>query len=72
MNTIQTGQTLTARSACDHECIFSAEVLKRAGKFATVKAMGETRRVKIHADDSGEFIFAIGRYSMAPVFRARA
>ena len=68
--TIQAGQRLTARSVCDYECIFTADVLDRKGAFATVKAQGSTRRVKVFTDDSGEYIFALGRYSMAPVFRA--
>jgi len=70
-NTIEAGQTLTARSACDSGCIFSATVLDRRGSFATVKIDGhcQPRRVKVRKDDSGEFVFALGLYSMAPLFR---
>ena len=68
--TIKTGQTLTARSVCDAGCVFSAEVLERKGAFVTVKALGNTRRVKVMNTGDGEFIFALGRYSMAPIFRA--
>jgi len=71
LNPITTGQTLSARSACDHDCIFQAEVIERKGAFATVKAQGITRRVKVMSDDSGEFIYAMGRYSMSPIFRAK-
>lgn len=72
-NTIRIGQTLTARSIGDHNCIFTAFIIDRKGKFATVKAMNAVKRVKIFIDDNGvEFIFALGRYSMAPVFRAPA
>lgn len=72
-NTIQAGQTLTARSIGDHDCIFKVEVIERKKNFATVKAMNAVKRVKIYLDDDGaEFIFALGRYSMAPVFRAPA
>lgn len=72
-NTIQTGQVLIARSICDHDCIFKAEVIERKNNFATVKAMNAIKRVKIFLDEDGtEFIFALGRYSMAPVFRAPA
>ena len=66
---ITTGQTLTARSVCDHECVFSVRVLDRKGAWATVKVQGIEKRMKIHRDDIGEFLFAMGRYSMAPVFR---
>lgn len=69
--TIQAGQTLTARSACDSACVFSAEVLERNGSFVRVRAEGIERRVKVSADERGEFVLAMGRYSMAPVFRAR-
>jgi hypothetical protein len=69
--TIKAGQTLTARSACDYECIFTAEVLERKGAFVTVKAQGNTRRrVKVMNLGDGEFIYAMGKYSMCPIFRA--
>jgi hypothetical protein len=69
-NEIKSGQILTARSACDYDCIFSVKVLDRKGSFATVEAHGEAKRVKIRSDDRGEYVFALGKYSMAPIFRA--
>lgn len=69
-STIKAGQTLTARSICDYECVFTAEIIERKGNFATVKAEGATRRVKIYNNGDGEFIYALGKYSMAPIFRA--
>lgn len=69
---IEKGQTLKARSACDSECIFEAVVIERNGNFATVKTMNGTDRKKIMRDERGEFMFALGRYSMAPVFRPSA
>jgi len=69
-NEIKSGQVLTARSACDYDCIFSVKVLDRKGSFATVEAHGEAKRVKIRSDDRGEYVFAFGKYSMAPIFRA--
>lgn len=68
--TIKTGQTLTARSICDYDCIYSVQVLERKGGFATVKAQGNIRRVKVMNTGDGEFIYALGKYSMAPIFRA--
>lgn len=70
-STITAGQTLTARSICDYECVFTAQVIERKGNFATVKAMGNTKRVKIYNTGDGEFIYALGKYSMAPIFRAK-
>ena len=69
-HTIKSGQILTARSACDYDCIFQAEVIERKKSFATVFIHGTTRRVKVMSDDSGEFIYALGKFSMAPIFRA--
>ena len=70
MKTIQAGQTLNARSVCDSECNFTAEVIARNGAFATVKVQGNTKRVKVMNHDDGEFLYAMGKYSMCPIFRA--
>ena len=70
MKTIRTGQQLTARSIGDHDCIFTAEIIERKGMFAIVKAQGIMRRMKVYTDERGEFIYALGKYSMCPVFRA--
>jgi len=72
MNKIEVGQTLSARSACDHDCIFTAQVIARGGSFVTVRVQGSTNRVKVKTDADGEFIFAMGRFSMAPIFRPGA
>ena len=69
-NTITANTTLTARSIGDYNCIFSVEILDRKKSFVTVKAMGSISRVKVYSDDKGEFIYAFGKYSMAPIFRA--
>jgi len=74
MKTIQPGQTLTARSMCNYDCIFTATVISRSpsGKSVTVKTdTGRVARCKIHTDSTAEFIFAHGQFSMAPVFRAK-
>ena len=71
IKTISAGQTLKARSVCDYETIFTAEIIERKGSFVTVKAMNSTKRVKVNKDSEGnEFIYALGKYSMAPIFRA--
>jgi hypothetical protein len=67
---IEAGQILEARSVCDYDCVFSVEVIERKGSFVTVKAMNEVKRMKVHADSRGEFIYALGKYSMCPIFRA--
>jgi hypothetical protein len=67
--TIQAGQTLKARSICDSGCVFEVAVLERKGSFVRVKAQSIERRVKVFTDNRGEYVFALGRYSMAPLFR---
>ncbi|MBE9515952.1 MAG: hypothetical protein IME93_03125 [Proteobacteria bacterium] len=72
MNTFTTGQQLSARSICDHDCVFEGQVLKRTAKTVTINTrMKGVSRCKVHNDEQGnEFIFPYGRYSMAPIFRA--
>lgn len=70
MNTIQPNTTITAKSICDADCIFTAQVLERKGNFVTVKVQGEVSRKKISLDmDGNEVVYALGKYSMCPVFR---
>ncbi len=68
--TIKEGQTLTARSVCDNACIFTAFVLERHGVYVTVKVQGRVKRLKVYSGPDGEFIYAMGKYSMCPIFRA--
>ena len=64
-------QELSARSICDYNCIFTATVIKRTAKTVTIKIRGDQKRCKIQSDNDGnEFIFPLGRYSMAPTFKA--
>jgi hypothetical protein len=69
MKTIEANTTLTARSICDHDCIFSLAVLSRKGSFATIFFQGNQKRVKVKNDGEREYV-KLGNYSMAPVFRA--
>lgn len=69
-NIFQAGKTYTARSACDHNCIFEFRVVKRSAKFLTVEHAGATKRVGIKKNDEGEWAMPLGSYSMAPIIRA--
>ena len=66
------GQKVSTRSACDYDCIFTATVIRRTAKQVTLDLGGKVASVKIYADDrdGSEFCFPMGRYSMAPIFRA--
>lgn len=68
--TIKAGQTLTARSICDYNCIYKLEVLSRKGAFAVIKWMNNEMRKKVLVDSDGREFIMPERYSMAPVFRA--
>jgi len=70
MKTFTNGQKLTARSICNHDCIFEATVIKRTAKTVTINEDGTEKRCKIHTNNQGEFIYPDGRYSMATIFRA--
>ncbi len=64
-------QEIKARSICDHNCIWTAKVLKRTAKMVTIEIDGEVKRCKIQdMGDGREFIFPKGQYSMAPVMWA--
>ena len=69
--TIEANTILTSRSVCDYNCIFECEILDRKKSFVTVKSMGNTSRVKVYSDVKGEYIYGMGKYSMAPIFRAK-
>jgi len=71
MKSFEAGKNYQTRSICDHNCIFTAKVLKRTAKTVTVITDQGEARCKIHTDDEGEeFFFPYGRYSMAPVIKA--
>lgn len=65
----EAGKTYYSRSICDHECIFTIEVVKRTEKSVTYIYDGRQRRSMIKTDENGEYIKP-DRYSMAPTFRA--
>ena len=71
MSKFQIGQTYSARSACDYDCVFSFTVTKRTGKFLTIEDRhGKTRRVGVRDRYGVEACSPLGSYSMAPVLFA--
>ena len=69
MATFEIGKKYFTTSACDHNCVFVVEIVKRTAKTVTFRRDGQKRRAKIYTDHDGEYI-SPERYSMAPVFRA--
>ena len=69
MKTIQPNTVITAKSICDSNCIFTAEVLTRKGDYVTLNVMGSIVRKKVKKGyDGNEYVMALGTYSMAPAF----
>ena len=64
------GKTYTTHSTCDYDCKFMVDVVARTAKTVTFKVMGEAKRVRVAVKDGEETAYAMGRYSMAPIFYA--
>ncbi|MGN0522576.1 MAG: hypothetical protein ACI4IQ_08085 [Eubacterium sp.] len=60
-------------SACDHNCIWKFEVVKRTANQIIISEGKKQFRCKIHNDeqDNTEFVYPLGRYSMCPVLKAK-
>lgn len=68
MSKFEVGHSYSATSACDHECVWTFEVIKRTAKFITLREnSGEIRRVGVRTHDDHEYASPFGTYSMAPV-----
>ena len=67
------GQKLATRFIGDYDLILRGVVVSRTPKFVTVKIENdrEPKRCGVSVWDDTEIIFPEGRYSMAPVFRAK-
>lgn len=70
MKKFQVGKKYYSHSACDHECIFTIEVVKRTEKTVTYIYQGRQRRSNIKMDEHNNEYIKPDNYSMAPVFRA--
>lgn len=68
--TIKSNHKLTAHSVCDHDCIFTLNVITRKGNWATVEMYGKVKRTKIFSDLEGNEYLRPESYSMAPYFKA--
>ena len=72
--TFKVGETYAARSVCDHDCVFSATVVRRTAKTVTFREDGReyTRRISKGLSEfcGCEAVYPYGRYSMCPTFEA--
>lgn len=75
--TFEVGKTYSCRSAFDHNCVWTFEVVKRTAKFITIREwfLGEwnglpAKRRGVKLSDGAEYALPLGDYSFAPVIRA--
>lgn len=70
--TFEAQTVVTARSACDHETVWTFTITRRTARFLTLRRHddGTTVRVGIKTDaDGNEHALPLGTFSMAPVIR---
>ena len=68
MKTFEINKTYSVRSICDHNCIWTFEVLKRTKSTITLMEV-DTKEVKT-CRINAETVFPLGKYSMCPVLSA--
>jgi len=72
MKNFKINTTYQMRSACDHNCIWTAKVIKRTAKFVTLEVSGEKELVRcgVFVYENVECCKPLGSYSMCPILRA--
>ena len=74
MKTFEIGKTYSMRSACDHECVWTYEVIARTASTITITNGKETKTCRINKKyseyRSAETILPLGKYSMCPMLSA--
>ena len=55
MFTFEVGKTYFTTSACDSNCIFKVEIVKRTAKTVTFRRDGKERRAKIYTGRRGVY-----------------
>ena len=70
----ETSKTYSAKSICDHNCIWEITVLSRTAKTIKIKKLinddGKPKTLRISMWDGVETVKPLGSYSMAPMIRA--
>ena len=69
MRTIKENSVLTATSICDSNCVWTAKVIERKGNFIKALIDGEIVRKKVNVWNDEEYVYLLGKYSMAPIFK---
>lgn len=67
----EVGALYSCRSACDYDCVFTYEVVKRTAQRVTLRdSHGRVKTRKVHEYEGEETCYPEGTYSMCPVIRA--
>jgi hypothetical protein len=70
--TFQIGQAYSGRFIGDADAVFQVKILARTAKTVTVIGPNGMAQHRVSRDlEGGEQIFPFGKYSMAPVCRAK-
>jgi hypothetical protein len=69
MTTIQKDTVLKATSICDSNCVWFAKVIERKGNFVIAVVNNEIVRKKVSVWNGEEYVYLLGKYSMAPIFK---
>lgn len=72
MKQFKTGQTYSAKSVCDNDCVFTFKIVRRTAKSVWIVGgmVKEITRKVIKRCDGHEYILPLGTYSMAPIIIA--
>lgn len=70
LKTFETGKEYSCRSICDHNCIWTYEILKRTAKTITINIDGKNVSRRIYIYDNAECVNPLGTFSMAPILTA--
>jgi hypothetical protein len=71
MTTIQKNSILKATSVCDSNCVWFAKVIERKGNFIVAVIDNQIVRKKVNVFNGQEYVYLLGKYSMAPIFKLK-
>jgi len=70
--TFQVGHAYSGRFIGDADAVFRVKILARTAKTVTVAGPQGLKQLRVSLDhEGGEQVFPFGKYSMAPVCRAK-
>ena len=74
MRKFELNKTYKMRSICDHECIWTYEVIERTAQTITITDGKKVQKCRVAKKESewcgAERIYPLGKYSMAPALEA--